>query len=86
MELIQQPARKNTPHQETDLELLRHENVSLIEQKNALETRVRKSEERRRALMHILSDLNTVNRKLTDQRKAMMNETTTCDCARRSFL
>ena len=73
MELIQQPARKNTPHQETDLELLRHENVSLIEQKNALEMRVRKSEERRRALMHILSDLNTVNRKLADQRKAMIH-------------
>src|SRR5438034_182409 len=73
MELTLQPARKNTPHQETDLELLRHENVSLIEQKNALEMRVRKSEERRRALMHILSDLNTVNRKLADQRKAMIH-------------
>src|SRR3989440_6140515 len=69
MELILETA----PHQETDLELLRHENVSLIEQKNALETRVRKSEERRRALMHILSDLNTVNRKLADQRKAMIH-------------
>ena len=73
MEIAQQPARKNTPHQEIDLELLRHEYVSLIEQKNALEMRVRKSEERRRALMHILSDLNTVNRKLADQRKAMIH-------------
>src|SRR5215471_10059063 len=35
--------------------------------------RVRKGEERRRALMHILSDLNTVNRKLADQRKAMIH-------------
>ena len=34
--------------------------------------RVRKSEERRRALMHILTDLNNVNRKLADQRKAMI--------------
>jgi C4-dicarboxylate-specific signal transduction histidine kinase len=73
VEIAQQPARKNTPHQEIDLELLRHEYVSLIEQKNALEMRVRKSEERRRALMHILSDLNTVNRKLADQRKAMIH-------------
>lgn len=73
MELTQQPALKDTPHQETDLETLRHEYVSLIEQKNALEMRVRKSEERRRALMHILSDLNTVNRKLADQRKAMIH-------------
>src|SRR5881227_3225668 len=73
MKLIQRPPLEAVPSQETDLESLRHENVSLIEQKNALETRVRKSEERRRALMHILSDLNTVNRKLADQRKAMIH-------------
>jgi C4-dicarboxylate-specific signal transduction histidine kinase len=73
VELTQHSAGKNTPHQDTDLELLRHEYVSLIEQKNALETRVRKGEERRRALMHILSDLNTVNRMLADQRKAMIH-------------
>ncbi len=41
--------------------------------KQALEMRVHKSEERRRAFMHILSDLNTLNRKLTDQRKAMIH-------------
>jgi C4-dicarboxylate-specific signal transduction histidine kinase len=73
MELTQQPAWKNAPHHENDLESLRLEYVSLIEQKNALEMRVRKDEERRRALMHILSDLNTVNRKLADQRKAMIH-------------
>src|SRR5437870_2610077 len=69
MELILETA----PHQETDLESLRQEYMCLIEQKNALEMRVRKIEERRRALMHILSDLNTVNRKLNDQRKAMIH-------------
>src|SRR5213083_2843005 len=47
--------------------------MGLVEQKNTLEMRVRKGEERRRALMHILSDLNTVNRKLADQRKAMIH-------------
>ncbi len=73
MELTQQYAQVTAPQQDTDLESLRQEYVSLIEQKNALETRVRKSEERRRALMHILSDLNTVNRKLADQRKAMIH-------------
>lgn len=73
MELTQQPVLETALHQETDLESLRQEYVSLIEQKNALEMRVRKSEERRRALMHILSDLNTVNRKLADQRKAMIH-------------
>src|SRR5256884_319604 len=45
----------------------------LLEQKKALEMRVYKSEERRRALMHILSDLNNVNRKLANQRKAMIH-------------
>jgi C4-dicarboxylate-specific signal transduction histidine kinase len=73
MELTQQPALETAPPQETNLESLRQEYVSLIEKKNALEMRVRKSEERRRALMHILSDLNTVNRKLADQRKAMIH-------------
>ena len=73
MELTQQPALETAPHQEIDLESLRHEYVSLREQNTALEMRVRKSEERRRALMHILSDLNTVNRKLADQRKAMIH-------------
>jgi C4-dicarboxylate-specific signal transduction histidine kinase len=73
MELPQQPALETASHQEMELESLRQEYVSLIEQKNALEMSVRKSEERRRALMHILSDLNTLNRKLSDQRKAMIH-------------
>lgn len=59
--------------EEMSLQELQHEYTQLIEQKKALEMRVRKSEERRRALMHILSDLNTVNRKLNDQRKAMIH-------------
>src|SRR5256885_12026800 len=59
--------------EEMNLEQLVHEYVQLVEQKKALEMRVRKSEERRRALMHILSDLNNVNRKLNDQRKAMIH-------------
>src|SRR5256884_2314819 len=73
MELTQQSALEPAPHQETDLESLRQEYMGLVEQKNTLEMRVRKGEERRRALMHILSDLNTVNRKLADQRKAMIH-------------
>src|SRR5579859_4073978 len=56
-----------------DLEQLQQEYQRLLEQQQTLEMRVRKSEERRRALMHILSDLNTVNRKLNDQRKAMIH-------------
>src|SRR5262249_31492453 len=56
-----------------ELERLRQEYDHLLEQKKALEVSVRKSEERRRALMHILGDLNTLNRKLADQRKAMIH-------------
>jgi len=55
------------------LEQLQQEYEQVLEQKSALETRVLKSEERRRAFMHILSDLNNVNRKLNDQRKAMIH-------------
>src|SRR5256884_6913593 len=53
-------------------QLLRGYN-DLLEQKRALEVRVHKSEERGRALWHILSDLNMLNRKLADQRKAMIH-------------
>ncbi len=56
-----------------DLEQLQAEYSALQQQAQALESIVRKSEERRRALMHILNDLNTMNRKLNDQRKAMIH-------------
>ncbi|HVB72158.1 MAG TPA: ATP-binding protein [Ktedonobacteraceae bacterium] len=58
---------------EIDLGTAWREYHTLLEQKNALEMSLRKSEERRRAFIHILSDLNTVNRKLADQRKAMIH-------------
>jgi C4-dicarboxylate-specific signal transduction histidine kinase len=63
------------PETQEHLELvkLRRDYALLAEQKNALEMRVFKGEERRRALLHILSDLNTLNRKLADQRKAMIH-------------
>ena len=56
-----------------DLEQLQAEYLELKRRTEALENRVRKSEERRRALMHILSDLNAMNHKLNDQRKAMIH-------------
>ena len=64
-----------TAHHEQVLELdeLQKAYDLLWEQKQALEMRILKSEERRRAFMHILSDLNAVNRKLADQRKAMIH-------------
>src|SRR5579884_3519585 len=60
-------------HKEVEMEWLQQEYMQLLKQKQALEMRVQKSEERRRAFVHILSDLNMLNRKLTDQRKAMIH-------------
>jgi len=70
-------ARQREPEtalpEEKDVAWWRQEYDHLLEQKHALEMRVLKSEERRRALMHILSDLNSVNHKLANQRKAMIH-------------
>lgn len=68
---MSEPSQK-TPER-LELEKLRRDYALLAEQKQALEMRVFKGEERRRALMHILSDLNMLNRKLADQRKAMIH-------------
>jgi C4-dicarboxylate-specific signal transduction histidine kinase len=38
-----------------------------------LETRVQQAEERRRAILHMMGDLNESNRRLADQRKAMIH-------------
>lgn len=73
VEALKDPLSDASLPEEMDEEQLRQKYMHLLEQTKALEMRVRKSEERRRALMHILSDLNTVNRKLTDQRKAMIH-------------
>jgi C4-dicarboxylate-specific signal transduction histidine kinase len=59
--------------EETELKWLRQEYARLLEEKGSLEARVLKSEERRRAFVHILSDLKSVNLKLSDQRKAMIH-------------
>src|SRR6266699_1991376 len=78
MDVVQPDAPKQAgtspaSREERELEWLRQEYARLLEQKKALEMRVLKSEERRRAFLHILSDLNTVNRKLADQRKVMIH-------------
>jgi len=54
-------------------EALLEENTSLRARVELLELHVRKGEERRRALLHIMSDLNETNRRLADQRKAMLH-------------
>ncbi len=73
MDIAQETPGCTSEIEEMDLESLRRAYSQLQEQKNALELRVEKSEERRRALLHILGDLNGVNRKLANQRKAMLH-------------
>jgi C4-dicarboxylate-specific signal transduction histidine kinase len=47
--------------------------ASLLETIEQLELRVQIAEQRRRALLHIMGDLNESNRRLGDQRKAMLH-------------
>jgi C4-dicarboxylate-specific signal transduction histidine kinase len=47
--------------------------AALEEQIEELQLRVRQAEERRRALIHIMGDLNESNRRLGDQRTAMLH-------------
>src|SRR6266545_469255 len=47
--------------------------VELREQIEGLRVRVKRAEERRRALVHIMGDLNESNKRLSDQRKAMIH-------------
>jgi C4-dicarboxylate-specific signal transduction histidine kinase len=48
-------------------------NAELRAQIELLDMRVRQGEERRRALLHIMGDLNSTNKRLSDQRKAMIH-------------
>jgi C4-dicarboxylate-specific signal transduction histidine kinase len=49
------------------------EAAALEEEIEQLQLRVRQAEERRRALIHIMGDLNESNQRLGDQRKAMLH-------------
>ncbi|HEY7350371.1 MAG TPA: ATP-binding protein [Ktedonobacterales bacterium] len=59
--------------EEADLQTLLEAHERLHQEKDQLEVRVRKGEERRRALLHIMDDMNQLNKKLADQRKAMLH-------------
>ncbi len=56
-----------------DLAELLRERASLLAERDRLELRLRKSDQRRRAMVHIMDDLNRANKKLADQRKAMLH-------------
>ncbi|HWO01450.1 MAG TPA: ATP-binding protein [Blastocatellia bacterium] len=59
--------KKRTLKEVLDSEARLQERVQL------LELRMAKAEERRRALVHIMTDLNQLNRRLADQRRAMLH-------------
>jgi C4-dicarboxylate-specific signal transduction histidine kinase len=73
MNLMLQSALASADYHELNLEQLRQAYQQLLAENTLLEKRIVRSEERRRAFIHILSDLNMVNRKLNDQRKAMIH-------------
>src|SRR6266567_9209589 len=73
MDIVRQRTLPTTYYKEMTLYELQQAYERLVQEKDDLERRVQKSEERRRAFIHILNDLNTVNRKLADQRKAMIH-------------
>lgn len=52
---------------------LRQSNSRLRQQLDATQQLVRKGEQRRRAMLHIMVDMNDANRRLADQRKAMLH-------------
>jgi C4-dicarboxylate-specific signal transduction histidine kinase len=57
----------------TDPRSLLEAYTRLREEKERLEQRVRKDEDRRRAMIHIMDDLTELNKKLATQRKAMLH-------------
>lgn len=58
---------------ERSLEEVRRSEAGLLEQISLLQHRMVKAEARRRALIHIMSDLNQLNKRLSDQRKAILH-------------
>jgi C4-dicarboxylate-specific signal transduction histidine kinase len=68
------PATIDAPRAETtELERLRWSEARLSARVILLEERLHERDEQRRALLHIMGDLNEVNRRLGDQRKAMLH-------------
>ncbi len=62
---------KGLEHTEVDELIALH--PALRDRVEKLELRVQKAEERRRALLHIMGDLNEINKRLGNQRKAMLH-------------
>lgn len=63
----------NQTQDPTDLEQLLREREALRQECAQLTQRLRNSDQRRRAMVHMMDDLNRANKKLADQRKAMLH-------------
>jgi C4-dicarboxylate-specific signal transduction histidine kinase len=68
-----EPSAADRPQSAREAAELLETHERLREQVLQLEQRVRRAEERRRALLHIMGDLNETNRRLADQRRAMLH-------------
>src|SRR5438093_4815800 len=64
--------RAEQPEEHAERELL-EANARLRAQVETLELRVQRGEERRRAMLHIMGDLNQTNKRLSDQRRAILH-------------
>jgi two-component system C4-dicarboxylate transport sensor histidine kinase DctB len=73
--MVAEPSTRTADHppEGTDPEELLESHSRLREQVAALELGLRKGEERRRAMLHIIGDLNEANKRLANQRKAMLH-------------
>ena len=66
----EQPNLERGSHR-LEAEDLLQANAALRAQIEVLEVRVRQGEERRRAMLHIMGDLNATNKRLSDQRSLL---------------
>src|ERR671939_794602 len=67
------PPSDDPPAAEVESSALRASYTRLQEQVELLQARLRKRDEQRRAMLHIMGDLNELNKRLSDQRKAMLH-------------
>src|SRR5216110_3738594 len=63
---------QHRPEATASADLLESE-AALRERVRTLERHLRKRDEQRRAMLHIMSDLNEFNKRLANQRKAMLH-------------
>jgi C4-dicarboxylate-specific signal transduction histidine kinase len=67
------PLSDGPPATEVESSALPASYTRLQEQVELLQARLRKRDEQRRAMLHIMGDLNELNKRLSDQRKAMLH-------------